>query len=115
MIYLVSQLYKCGLTEDDIGIITPYTLQARELRLMSEEFFEGKIPKIGSVEEFQGQERNAIIISTVRSRLNNITHDRQYGLGFVNNKNRLNVAISRARYANRYYSLARFSFKYQKI
>lgn len=101
MVYLVSQLYKCGLTEDDIGIITPYTLQARELRIMSEEFFEGKLPKIGSVEEFQGQERNAIIISTVRSRLQNISHDRQYGLGFVNNKNRLNVAISRARYVNR--------------
>lgn len=100
MVYLVNQLYKCGLKEDDIGIITPYTLQAREMRLMCEDFFEGKIPKIGSVEEFQGQERNVIIISTVRSRLQNVSHDQQYGLGFVNNKNRLNVAISRARYEN---------------
>lgn len=95
---IVSDLFKCGLTEDDIGIITPYTLQAREIRSIGDESYDGKLqPKVGSVEEFQGQERNVIIISTVRSNTKHISQDGKSGLGFINNKNRLNVAISRAR------------------
>lgn len=94
----MHQLFQCGLTEDDIGIITPYTLQVKELRVLADEYFNEKQPKIGSVEEFQGQERNVIIISTVRTSDRHISHDGKYGLGFINNKNRLNVAISRARY-----------------
>lgn len=65
---LVNQLYDCGLTENDIGIITPYTLQARELRLMSVEFFGDKQPKIGSVEEFQGE------YDSVRKAINTYTY-----------------------------------------
>lgn len=99
VVMVANRLFKdCGLSEDDIGIITPYTLQVKEIRQVGESQFEGKQPKIGSVEEFQGQERNVIIISTVRSKSSNISHDGKYGLGFINNKNRLNVAISRARY-----------------
>lgn len=94
----MGQLFKCDLTEDDIGIITPYTCQVKEIRSLGDSFFNGKQPKVGSVEEFQGQEKNVIIISTVRSKKKNISHDADYGLGFINNKNRLNVAISRARY-----------------
>lgn len=102
VIRIIHELFKCGLTEDDIGVITPYALQVKEIRSLCDECLDlptSTPPKIGSVEEFQGQERKVIIISTVRSEPKHISHDGKYGLGFINNKNRLNVAISRARYS----------------
>jgi helicase MOV-10 len=48
--------------------------------------------KVGSVEEFQGQERMVIILSTVRV----ITMEDD-SMGFISNPNRINVALTRAR------------------
>lgn len=86
-----------GLSHNDIGIITPYSLQVKEIRELLEAELKENMPKIGSVEEFQGQERNVIVISTVRSNVNNIDTDTKYNMGFVKNAKRMNVAISRAR------------------
>lgn len=91
----LQKLYDFGLVPNDVGIIAPYKKQVEKIRLLlnalSLEFC-----KIGSVEEFQGQERKAIIISTVRSSDQYVNCDILYNLGFISNPKRLNVAITRA-------------------
>ncbi|RXN09183.1 helicase mov-10 [Labeo rohita] len=73
------------LSSNDIGIITPYRKQAR-LKM-----------DVGSVEEFQGQERKVIIVSTVRSSVNYVKMDQDFNIGFLSNEKRFNVAMTRAK------------------
>uniref|UniRef100_A0A6P4EER3 RNA helicase n=1 Tax=Drosophila rhopaloa TaxID=1041015 RepID=A0A6P4EER3_DRORH len=89
-------LYRANVTPEQIGILTPYLKQVKMLRNM----FIGTdvaMPKIGTVEEFQGQERDIMLISTVRSTESILRMDARLSLGFVGCNKRMNVAISRAR------------------
>ncbi|CAA6658041.1 unnamed protein product [Spirodela intermedia] len=65
-----------------VGIITPYKLQ---LKCIQRELY------INTVDAFQGQERDVIIMSCVRAS--------NHGVGFVADIRRMNVALTRARRA----------------
>lgn len=93
---LVKRLMTGGnMKEEDIGIITPYRQQVLKIKQTLESIDLPEI-KVGSVEQFQGQERRVIIISTVRSTIKHNDFDRLYCLGFLSNHRRFNVAITRA-------------------
>ncbi|RVE48139.1 hypothetical protein evm_007199 [Chilo suppressalis] len=89
------KLYKNKVNPDDIGVITPYIAQIKYLKLVFEAMGLPQ-PKIGTVEDFQGQERPIILISTVRSTEAYLLEDQRHTLGFVKNPKRLNVALTRA-------------------
>ncbi len=75
------------LTLDDILFVAPYNMQVRRL--------ENLLPqgaKVGSVDRFQGQEAPVVIVSLCSSAGEFGTR----GLGFILDRNRLNVALSRA-------------------
>nr|XP_006811932.1 PREDICTED: putative helicase MOV-10-like [Saccoglossus kowalevskii] len=85
------------LTQKDIGIISPYRRQVQKIAKVLKNKNKSEI-KVGSVEEFQGQERLVIIISTVRStNEENLRMDIDYKLGFLRNPKRFNVALTRAK------------------
>ncbi|KAJ6648786.1 putative helicase mov-10-B.2 [Pseudolycoriella hygida] len=71
--------------ETDIGVISPYKRQCIDIedRLEAENYNE---IEVGSVEQFQGKEKPIIIISTVRKE----------GMGFMQERERINVMITRA-------------------
>uniref|UniRef100_A0A1A9VAA3 RNA helicase n=1 Tax=Glossina austeni TaxID=7395 RepID=A0A1A9VAA3_GLOAU len=94
---MTVKLYRNNIKPESIGIITPYMKQVKHLRNL---FVDADVamPKIGSVEEFQGQERDIILISTVRSSKEHIPSDVRHALGFIQSEKRINVAISRPRY-----------------
>ncbi|KAK9288065.1 hypothetical protein L1049_016511 [Liquidambar formosana] len=97
VVEIIKKLTTSGnLNEEDIGVITPYRQQVLKLKKALENWDMPDI-KVGSVEQFQGQERQVIIISTVRSTIKHKEFDRTHCLGFLSNPRRFNVAITRAR------------------
>ncbi|XP_059092617.1 putative helicase MOV-10 isoform X2 [Tigriopus californicus] len=87
-------LLRGSFSEAEIGIISPYRAQ---VRLLQERLGSTKI-MIGSTEEYQGQERPVIIVSTVRSNLGlDSDETNRASLGFLNNAKRFNVAVTRAK------------------
>ncbi|KAG6431076.1 hypothetical protein SASPL_109151 [Salvia splendens] len=85
-----------GLKEEEIGVIAPYRKQVSKIREALECLGNPNV-KVGSVEQFQGQEREVIIISTVRSTVKHNEFDKVHYLGFLSNPRRFNVAVTRAK------------------
>ena len=79
--YHVGNLVTAGVKPEDIAIVTPYNGQLALLSSMLKERFLGI--ELGSVDGFQGREKEAVIVSLVRS---NPEHE----VGFLGEKRRLN-------------------------
>jgi uncharacterized protein len=73
---------------DDVLVVAPYNMQVNLLR--------SSLPngaRVGTVDKFQGQEAEAVIVSMTTSGSDDMPRD----ASFLLSRNRLNVAISRAR------------------
>ena len=78
----------------DVGIISPYRAQVQYLRrqIRKKDFFKPfrHLIAVNTVDGFQGQERDIILISLVRA-------NEEGQIGFLRDLRRMNVAITRAR------------------
>ena len=78
----------------DVGVISPYRAQVQYLRslIKKKEYFKPfrQLITVNTVDGFQGQERDIILISLVRS-------NDEGQIGFLRDLRRMNVAITRAR------------------
>ncbi|KFY50769.1 hypothetical protein V496_09183 [Pseudogymnoascus sp. VKM F-4515 (FW-2607)] len=84
----VKNLVDAGVKPEDIAVVTPYNAQLALLSGPLKEAFPGI--ELGSVDGFQGREKEAIIVSLVRS-------NGDGEVGFLGEKRRLNVSMTRPR------------------
>jgi ATP-dependent RNA/DNA helicase IGHMBP2 len=82
----VQALLDAGISATDIAVISPY---AAQVRLLREWVKQGEV-EIDSVDGFQGREKEAVIVTLVRS-------NRENEIGFLADVRRMNVALTRAR------------------
>lgn len=83
----VEALLAAGVPAAAIGVITPYNAQVQLLR---EHFAAHEDLEVRTVDGFQGREKEAIVLSLVRS-------NPEGQIGFLADHRRLNVAVTRAR------------------
>ncbi|MCR9245304.1 MAG: AAA domain-containing protein [bacterium] len=83
--HVVAELLDAGVAADAIAVLTPYNAQVQLLRRALPEKIE-----IGTVDALQGREKEATVVSLVRSNENG-------EVGFLRELRRLNVALTRAR------------------
>jgi uncharacterized protein len=84
----VARLREAGVAASEIMVVAPYNAQVNLLR----ELLPGDVP-VGTVDKFQGQEADVVLYSMASSSGEDVPR----GLEFLLSRNRLNVAISRAR------------------
>jgi superfamily I DNA and/or RNA helicase len=94
VIQKVDELLACGVSPADIAVISPYSAQVKLLREKLSKSSAGdggrSSIEVDSVDGFQGREKEAVIVSLVRS-------NREGEVGFLADTRRMNVAMTRAR------------------
>ena len=84
----VGALIAAGVSPSDVAVISPYAAQVRLLR--GKLLDEHADLEVDTVDGFQGREKEAVVISLVRS-------NAQGEIGFLRDVRRMNVALTRAR------------------
>ncbi|MCW2564288.1 MAG: recD 3, partial [Mycobacterium sp.] len=77
----------------DVLVVAPYNAQV----LLLQDYFEAAgLPEvaIGTVDKFQGRQAPVVFVSMTASSIDDVPR----GISFLLNRNRLNVAVSRAKY-----------------
>jgi helicase MOV-10 len=97
-------IYESEVKQKDICIMSPFAAQVRHLRsfIRSPRYGGGNglwDVNIGPLEAFQGLEKRVVIICTTRTRQRFLKDDEKRGLGIVNQKRKMNVALTRAKEA----------------
>lgn len=95
---LIEALAKAVVSLDPhtIAIITPYKEQMNKIKdMIADSVTISNMVEVNTVDAFQGQEKDIIIFSCVRSRN---MHGEKKGIGFLRDTRRLNVALTRAKY-----------------
>ena len=82
----LQALLDAGVPPTQVAVIAPYSAQVRLLR---EQIAQAGV-EVDSVDGFQGREKEALIVSLVRS-------NREGEIGFLSDTRRMNVALTRAR------------------
>src|SRR6185503_502138 len=83
---IFEELKRSGVKASDTAIITPYVAQVKLFRLLSAD----RGVEIGSIDSFQGREKEVVILSLVRS-------NQEGEVGFLSDTRRMNVGMTRAR------------------
>ena len=85
----VARILALGVAPGEVAVISPYDAQVQRLRqLLAEELDRGL--EVDTVDGFQGREKDAVIVSLVRS-------NEAGEVGFLADVRRMNVAMTRAR------------------
>ncbi len=82
------------LRQSDIRVVTPYNAQVHRLRAVLDAAGLTQVAA-GTVDKFQGQEGAVVYVSMAASARTDVSR----GMGFLLQRNRLNVALSRAKWA----------------
>ncbi|KNC52601.1 DNA-binding protein SMUBP-2 [Thecamonas trahens ATCC 50062] len=93
---IVTSLFRTGVSPGQVGVITAYAGQRAYLLSYLQRNGELRPElyadvEVASVDEFQGREKDYIVLSCVRS-------NQYQGIGFLSNPRRLNVALTRAKH-----------------
>ena len=82
------------LTGQDILVVAPYNAQVWTVRRALRRRRASRDVRVGTVDKFQGQEAAVVLVTTCASSADEVPR----GMEFLLNRNRLNVAVSRAQW-----------------